>query len=373
MALSFRKAVKSDALLRMCLLSPAGYGKTYSALSIAKGFGLPIRLIDSERGSALKYADLFDFEHLDLADDQSPAAYIEALAIAARDFRGIVIVDGLSGAWSGKGGALEQVDRKAKASSSGSSFNAWRDVTPQHNALVDAMLACPCHLIATCRVKMGYELVENERGKKEPRRIGLQPIQRDGLEYEFDVVGDLTLDHELVITKTRCSAIADKAFPKPGENVARVLVEWLKGAPAKVETPPVSGPHDAALRAIGEVEPASASGYPAVPLAVRAAAKDVAAVAVRELPKEAIKVWRDEALGADFKRATTKGATALTLLAVHRKAIEVGVAHKVAGPSWALLVGACVAGALDTVLGADDGGWVAGEGEKAPETSGATS
>ena len=42
--------------------------------------------------------------------------------------------------------SVEEVDkRKGK----GNDFTAWRDITPQHNALVDAMLQSPCHIIAT--------------------------------------------------------------------------------------------------------------------------------------------------------------------------------------------------------------------------------
>jgi hypothetical protein len=43
-----------------------------------------------------------------------------------------------------------------------------------------------------------------QTGKTVPRKVGLAPVMRDGIEYEFDVFGDMDQEHTLVITKTRC-------------------------------------------------------------------------------------------------------------------------------------------------------------------------
>ena len=45
------------------------------------------------------------------------------------------------------------IDKKTAASRSGNSFVAWRDVTPEHNKLVDAILQCQMHVIVTMRSK----------------------------------------------------------------------------------------------------------------------------------------------------------------------------------------------------------------------------
>jgi hypothetical protein len=101
-----------------------------------------------------------------------------------------------------------------------------------HNALVDAMLASNCHIIATMRSKTEYVLEQNERGKTVPRKVGVAPVQRDGLEYEFDVVGDMNLDNELVISKTRCPKLTGVVISKPGNEIAETLKVWLTdGAP----------------------------------------------------------------------------------------------------------------------------------------------
>jgi hypothetical protein len=48
---------------------------------------------------------------------------------------------------------------------------------------------------------------------------------------------DMNIDHEGVITKTRCPALTDRVLPKPGRDVADTLADWLQGAPAREPQP----------------------------------------------------------------------------------------------------------------------------------------
>lgn len=228
----FQKATKSQAKLRMALDGPSGSGKTYTALAIAKHLGQKIALIDTERGSASKYADLFEFDTCDLPSF-APANYVAALQAAGKAGYDVVIIDSLTHAWSGQGGCLDQVD-SAAAINRGNTYVAWRKVTPEHNKLVDAILQAPFHVIGTMRTKTEYVMEANERGKQTPRKVGLAPIQRDGMEYEFDVVADLDLDHRLMISKTRCAALDKYVQERDGEKVAGILKAWLSdGEPSK--------------------------------------------------------------------------------------------------------------------------------------------
>jgi hypothetical protein len=224
----FQKATRKKAKARIALIGPSGSGKTYTALTIAKHLGDRVAVIDTERGSASKYAGyVSDFDVCEL-ESHAPAQYIKALTDAAGAGYDVVVVDSLSHAWAGRDGALEQVDKAAKRSQSGNSYTAWRDITPQHNALVDALLGFPGHLIVTMRAKTAYELQENAKGKKVPVKIGLAPVQRDGVEYEFDIVGDMSLDRNtLIISKTRCPQLVDGVFEKPGQDVADTIRAWL--------------------------------------------------------------------------------------------------------------------------------------------------
>jgi hypothetical protein len=242
---TFKKAVRSQSKLRLALLGPSGAGKTYTALSIAKHIGKRIAVIDSERGSASLYAgDVADFDVLEL-ETFAPANYVQAIHAAEREGYDVIVVDSLTQAWSGKGGALEMVDAAQKRSRAQNSFTAWRDITPEHNALVDALVGARAHVICTMRVKTAYELQEDERGKKVPVKLGLAPIQRDGLEYEFTIVGDLDLDHVLTISKTRCAVLDRGVFRKPGADLAGTIMDWLNqgdAAPARAPLAAVPPP-----------------------------------------------------------------------------------------------------------------------------------
>lgn len=243
----FTRATKHAAKLRMALAGPSGSGKTYSALAIATALaeGQPVAVVDTEHGSASKYADLFEFDVLEL-ESFHPQKYIDAIRDAESGGYGVIVFDSLSHAWSGKGGALELKDEATKRSRSGNSFDAWREVTPVQNALIEAIVAAKIHVIATMRSKTEYVLETDERGKQKPRKIGLAPVQRDGMEYEFDVFGEMDQGNSLIVSKSRCPALSEAVIAKPGAQVAKVLREWLSGEPAPPRAPAVQQSADSA-------------------------------------------------------------------------------------------------------------------------------
>src|SRR5205823_14925152 len=128
-SITFRKAIKRDAKLRFAVCGPSGSGKTYTLLKLATELGGPIALVDTERGSASKYADLFDFDVLEL-DSYDPLRLIEIIdQAAARHYR-VLCIDSLSHFWIGKDGELDKVDRAARRMQNPNSFAAWKQVTP---------------------------------------------------------------------------------------------------------------------------------------------------------------------------------------------------------------------------------------------------
>lgn len=237
----FRRATKQQSRLRMALAGPSGSGKTYTALTLATHLAQdgPIALVDTERGSASKYADLFTFDVQELVSFH-PQKYIDAINEASGAGYPVLIIDSLSHAWMGKDGALELVDRAAKRSQSQNNFAAWREVTPLHNQLVDAMLGCACHLIVTLRSKQEYIQTVDERGKTIIKKVGLQPVQREGLEYEFDVYADMD-NATMVVHKSRCPAMNDLVQQHPGREVGEILLTWL-GSGAPPSAPPAPAP-----------------------------------------------------------------------------------------------------------------------------------
>lgn len=226
-AFSFRKAERRQSKLRLGITGTAGSGKTYSALKIAFGLGGSIGLIDTENGSGDLYEDLGDYSVLPLGPPFSPDRYIQAIKAGEDAGLDIIIIDSLSHAWAGTGGVLDILGKAVDASSSKNSYTAWRTVTPKHNALVEAMLQSRCHIIATMRSKAAYAMDESESGKSKIRKLGLQPVQREGMDYEFTVVFDLSDQHVATCTKDRTSLFPiDEPF-LPDEETGLKLLEWL--------------------------------------------------------------------------------------------------------------------------------------------------
>lgn len=223
--MSFKPATREASSARIALSGPSGSGKTYTALALATALSDKVAVIDTERGSASKYVGLngWAFDTVQ-PDSYSPLSLVDLLGEAAGGEYGCVVVDSLSHYWMGVDGMLEQADRRAR---NGNSFSGWKEVRPEERRMIDALVAYPGHVIATMRSKTEYVIEENERGKKAPRKVGLKPEQRDGIEYEFDVVGDLDHDNTLTVVKSRIHTLAKAVIPMPGEELAHQISEWL--------------------------------------------------------------------------------------------------------------------------------------------------
>lgn len=229
--LTFAKATKKASKARIALEGPSGSGKTYTALTTAAALGRRVALIDTEHRSASLYADEFAFDTLEL-DSYNPQLLIDALGAAALAGYDAVVIDSLSHFWMGTDGMLEQVDRAARRSSGGNTFGGWKEMRPVERRMIEAMLAYPGHLIATLRTKTEWVVEENDRGKKVPKKIGLKAEQREGLEYEFTLVGSMDLDNTLVVTKSRCRALSGAVIQRPDAAFGQTLGEWLQDGEA---------------------------------------------------------------------------------------------------------------------------------------------
>lgn len=243
----FKTATRRQSKLRMTIDGPAGSGKSYTALRLAHELARaldcnPIGVIDTERGSASKYVGenpdgypwTFDVAEM---DNFSPDRYTELINQASGSGYGILIIDSLSHAWEGVGGALEIKD-KISGSSRDNNYTAWRQVTPLHNRMVDTILQCPMHVITTMRSRMDYIQEVNDFGKVIGiRKVGMAPIQRPGMEYEFDIVGDIDWNHILTVSKSRCSKVADLKVDHPGPGFVAPIVEWLSKGEAVTYQP----------------------------------------------------------------------------------------------------------------------------------------
>lgn len=228
----FKKAERKRSYVKIALCGVSGSGKTYSALLMAQGLGEKIAMIDTENGSGELYSNLCEYDVAQLVPPFSPNKFISAIKEAEDAGYGVLIIDSLSHAWSGQGGILEMIDKKTAASRSGNSFVAWRDVTPEHNKLVDAILQCQMHVIVTMRSKTAYEMQNDEKGKKTPVKVGLAPIQREGMEYEFTIVFDIEREkHYALVSKDRTGLFKDTIdviTPATGELIQKWIDEGIE-------------------------------------------------------------------------------------------------------------------------------------------------
>jgi hypothetical protein len=239
MPVQIRKAERRRAKLRLGLAGPSGSGKTMSALKLAHGIGKKICMIDTERGSGDLYANMFGYDIITLVPPYAPRNYIEAIHAAEEAGYEIIIIDSLSHAWADEGGLLDQADKLGKTSKN--SYTVWADLTPQHRSLVNAMLNSPCHIVATVRSKQAYEMEEytdsHGNKKQKPVKLGLAPVQREGMEYEFTVFMDIDQAHNAKSSKDRTDLFRDRIFTID-EAIGAELLAWLNAGgedPADVE------------------------------------------------------------------------------------------------------------------------------------------
>lgn len=226
----FKKAERKNAKLRLALAGPTGSGKTLGALLLAKGIGGKIAVADTENSSAELYEDVVEFEHANIQPPYTPEKFIDAIQAAEKAGFDTLILDSITHEWSGVGGCLEIVDKLASTTFKGNSWGAWSQVTPRHRKFIDAMLQSSINIIVTMRSKMDTVQVDAGNGKKKVEKVGMKAEQRDGIEYEFTTVLDLTHDNYAVRTKDRT-----RIFNEPmllSEQAGVLLKQWLNSGSA---------------------------------------------------------------------------------------------------------------------------------------------
>jgi hypothetical protein len=222
------KAVRPALKGRMMLSGPPGAGKTWSALLIGTELaaGGPILVIDTERESALTYADVFQFNHLPWAPPFTPPELVDVLREASGQYA-VIIIDSFSHFWRGEGGVLDVA---------GGKFSGWKEARPQHEALLQAILACDAHVILGVRSKVEY-VQEVENGRHVVRKLGMADQQDDNLSFELNVALDLAMDHSATVSKSRTPALPVGRMYGQERTVemAAAYRDWLaSGAPAVV-------------------------------------------------------------------------------------------------------------------------------------------
>ncbi|WP_303180767.1 AAA family ATPase [uncultured Butyricimonas sp.] len=218
--LNLRVSSKKQAKIKLALQGCAGSGKTYSALLLAYGLcgdWTKIAIIDSENGSADLYASLGNYNVLPLQDNFTPETYIEAIKICEEAKMEVIIIDSISQCWDN---LLEY-----HANLQGNSFTNWQKITPRINAFMQKILQSPSHVICTMRCKQDYVLSE-KNGKMIPEKVGLKAVMRDGIDYEFTIVFDINMKHQVIASKDRTALFVNKPEFIITPTTGQAILDW---------------------------------------------------------------------------------------------------------------------------------------------------
>jgi hypothetical protein len=226
--ITFKKAVRTTAKIKMALTGPSGSGKTYSALAIAKGLAEKIAVLDTEVGSASLYSDIFEFDTVTIKPPFEAQKFIEVIHAAEKAGYELLIIDSLSHAWGGEGGALEQKDGLDARGGRQNQYTNWGPIKKLHNQLKEAILQSSMHIICTLRAKQEYS-ISNDNGKNKVQKLGMAPIAEPGLEYEYSILFELAMNHEAIAGKDRTGLFDGKMF-LPSEETGKLIKDWLSTA-----------------------------------------------------------------------------------------------------------------------------------------------
>lgn len=243
MAMQFTKAQKKKSKLRLALTGPAGSGKTWGALQIAKGLGGSIAVIDTEHGSASLYEHIVDFDVLELQAPYSPERFVEAINAAENAGYDVLIIDSSTHEWSGQGGCIEINEEIAKSKFRGNTWSAWSETNTRHRRFVDRIVQSKMHIITTIRSKTETAQQDTGTGKKQVVKLGMKSEQREGLEYEFGLVLDIIHDgHYATASKDRTGLFVDRD-PKPiTVETGKQLLTWLESGADPTPEPATAKP-----------------------------------------------------------------------------------------------------------------------------------
>jgi len=151
----------------------------------------------------------------------------------------VLIIDSGSRSWQE---LLEEIDALAQTKYRGNSWSAWREGTPKQRKFINALLAYPGHIIFTIRSKTDWLIETDDKGRGKPVKVGMAPEQGKGIEYEFDMLMEITHDHVATVTKDRTGKYQDAIIRKPGIDMGADIIRWLLEAPDTSKPAPHSDP-----------------------------------------------------------------------------------------------------------------------------------
>lgn len=245
MSYEFRRAVRENVPLLIGLAGASGSGKTYTAMTLAKGMSgeKPFAVIDTEAGRARHYADQFAFDHMDLHPPFRPQTYLDAIVAADKAKYPVVVVDSMSHEWSGDGGVLDwQEEEWAKNNhAEWARMSSWIKPKMGHKEMVSKLLQVRAHVILCFRAEPKIDMVDDpdKPGKKKiveksgPGGFkGWLPICEKNLPYELTASFLFMAESPGEPIPMKLPAQLAPFFPEHRQVTAeagRQLAEWARG------------------------------------------------------------------------------------------------------------------------------------------------
>lgn len=225
----FKRAERKAIPFKAAVAGPSGSGKTEGMLKMLTELVGPhgkFAVIDTENGSASLYSDRYTFDTLVLNAPYTSDRYIQAMQAAVDAGYDAVGVDSISHQWDGEGGILRR--KEAKDVKGGNQWTNWADFSKEHERFRSKILSLPIHFVATIRSKIEY-VQEETNGKKSVKKVGMKPITREGMDYEFSILFDVDTEHRAYVAKDRTGIFGDPnhAHDLMTDSVGKQISTWL--------------------------------------------------------------------------------------------------------------------------------------------------
>lgn len=231
MTFEIRKAQRQGARLLIQLSGVSGSGKTYTALQLAYGLAGnnadKVVMIDTENRRGSLYADSLPqpFNIIDFYAPFSPARYIQAIEAACNAGAEVIVIDSVTHEWESEGGC-EWIANQTR-------FPDWKRAKAEHKRFMTYMLQCPAHIIACTRAREKVDFSD----PKNPRPLGIQPIQEKNFSYEATVslmMHDQGKRQDVLKCPAELQAVLGRGQGYLGAADGQALRQWVDGG-AKVD------------------------------------------------------------------------------------------------------------------------------------------
>ncbi len=171
MTYQFRPAKRESVNLLIGIAGGTGSGKSFSACRLATGLagGKRFAVIDTEAGRIRHYADMFQFDYVDLEPPFTPDSYTNAIKAAEAAEYPVIVVDSLSHEYSGEGGILDmqeqELDRMAGQDwkkREACKMASWIRPKMAHKKMLSHLLQVRAHVILCFRAEQKVEMVKED-------------------------------------------------------------------------------------------------------------------------------------------------------------------------------------------------------------------